>query len=34
MVVNQPIFKYDGDPFDESFFYRTIVGALQYATIT
>jgi hypothetical protein len=34
MIANHPISKHDGDPMDNPRFYRVIVGALQYATIT
>jgi Reverse transcriptase (RNA-dependent DNA polymerase) len=34
IIINNSLFKFEGDPFDEPSLYRTIVGVLQYATIT
>lgn len=34
MVSNAPFSKFDGDPIEEPRLYLTIIGALQYATIT
>jgi Reverse transcriptase (RNA-dependent DNA polymerase) len=34
MIPNKPLSKYDGPPLDDPSLYRTVVGALQYATIT
>jgi Reverse transcriptase (RNA-dependent DNA polymerase) len=34
MTATHSLFKFDGDPFDHPTLYRTIVGGLQYATIT
>lgn len=34
MIAQPPLSKTDGDPINDPHLYRTIVGALQYATIT
>ena len=34
MVPNTSLSRFDGDPFDDPHLYRSIVGALQYATLT
>jgi Reverse transcriptase (RNA-dependent DNA polymerase) len=34
MIASQSLSKFQGDPFDNPHLYRTVVGALQYATIT
>jgi hypothetical protein len=34
MITGQSLSKYQGDLFENPQLYRTIVGALQYATIT
>jgi Reverse transcriptase (RNA-dependent DNA polymerase) len=34
MVPNTTLSRFAGDPFDDPHLYRSIVGALQYATLT
>lgn len=34
MVPNTSLSRFDGDPFNDPHLYRSIVGALQYATLT
>lgn len=34
MITNVSLSKHDSEPFDDPHLYRTILGALQYATIT
>jgi Reverse transcriptase (RNA-dependent DNA polymerase) len=34
MVPNSSLSRHDGDPFEDPHLYRSIVGALQYATLT
>ena len=34
MVPNTTLSRFDGDPIDDPHLYRSIVGALQYATLT
>jgi Reverse transcriptase (RNA-dependent DNA polymerase) len=34
MVSNSSLSRHDGDPFDDPHLYRSIVGALQYITLT
>ena len=34
MLSNLKLTRFDGDPVDDAILYRSVVGALQYATIT
>jgi Reverse transcriptase (RNA-dependent DNA polymerase) len=34
MAVSPALSKYEGDPMPDSFLFRSVVGALQYVTIT